>query len=163
MTADIFPRRFRYIGQENNGPTYVSVPQYVPVYVPRYVPTYIPRTLQPAANSTYVERPAPYPAATPSTDPKDCLIVATEAIERLRKTSCWARIAGFDVFKDGRRISGHAVVLFQPVSGANTWMYDKAGSRNLYTSSHDLSELTVAMNRVVGAGYRIQDARWVDQ
>lgn len=60
---------------------------------------------------------------TATQEKNDCLIVATETYARLRKTACWARIAGFAYSKGN---PGHAVVLFQPTKNSTVWLYDAA-------------------------------------
>jgi hypothetical protein len=98
-----------------------------------------------------------------STDQQDCLIVATEAFARLSKSAYWAKIAGFMINNNGKQMYGHAVVFFQPTEGSNVWMYDKSGSYDLSTRSHDLIELTRALNQSLKSSYAVSDSEWVDK
>jgi hypothetical protein len=103
----------------------------------------------------------------PATDKKnDCLIVATEAYARLKKTSYWAIIGGFTVSQlDNTLIGGHAAVFYQPTTGSNVWAYDRSGSLDLFTQSHDVSDILSAYNarlRSIGADAQISDLAWID-
>lgn len=91
----------------------------------------------------------------------DCLIIATEAISRLRTTAYWARIASFHVTKNRNEVGGHAVVFFQPTESSNVFMYDKAGSQDLGTKSHDLTDLTSAFSKLLADGYLAQSVKWI--
>jgi hypothetical protein len=73
------------------------------------------------------------PAVT--TEEKDCLVVAAEIQARLKKTSCWSRIAAF-TWKDEEEIIGHAAVFYQPDEGANVFMYDKMLGQLICRLSH---------------------------
>jgi hypothetical protein len=92
---------------------------------------------------------------------RDCLIVATEAHARLSKTAYWARIAGFRINKNSDVVGSHAVVFFQPTASSNVFMYDKTGSLDLGTQSHDSTELTAAVNRLLSRDYGVEDTKWV--
>jgi hypothetical protein len=81
-------------------------------------------------------------------NPNDCLIIATEAFNRLQKTSNWARIAGLRFIAEGK-IARHAVVFFQPTPDSKIWMYDASGSIDLDTQSHDLEQITPALKSLV--------------
>ena len=100
------------------------------------------------------------PAVT--ADQKDCLIVATEAHARLKKTNCWSRIAAF-TWKDDEESVGHAAVFYQPTEDSNVFMYDKTlGSLDLQTQSHDLTQLTNALNQILrSSNARVQSPRWI--
>jgi hypothetical protein len=101
--------------------------------------------------------------ATPE-DKNDCLIVATEAYARLKKTSSWARIVAFRLSKNGKSIGGHAVVVYQPTSSSNVFMYDQTlGSIDLRTQSHELAVIMPIVNRVSRDfnGYSSDNARWI--
>jgi hypothetical protein len=141
MTADIFPHKMRYIGQQD------SSPGYVPVYV----------------GSQHSVASAPRPRPAPSAGQQDCLIVATEAQARLKNTACWARIAGFTVSKSSNRIGGHAVVFYQPTLNSNVWMYDKSGSHEIPTQSHDLTIIVEALNQKFSSyDIQVSGAKWVE-
>jgi hypothetical protein len=114
--------------------------------------------------------PAPPPAATPSSpavvptpDQKDCLLVATEAYARLQKTAYWAKIAGFTWLENTKAIGGHAVVFYQPTQDTNVFMYDKSGSYEIHTRSHDLREITDTLNQSLRAGaIKIESPKWLE-
>ena len=74
-------------------------------------------------------------------EPQDRLIVAVEVYARLRGIAAWAKIAGFNWSEDGKIIGMHAVVFFQPTNASNLWMYDRGGSVELTTRSHELSDI----------------------
>ena len=99
----------------------------------------------------------------PPAEPQDCLIVATEAFARLKTTAYWARIAGFTITKNGEEVRGHAVAFHQPNATSNVFMYDKSGSYDLDTRSHDLAAITKALNQLVRTGYRVQSPKWVGE
>ena len=95
--------------------------------------------------------------------PQDCLIVAVEAYARLRGTATWAKIVSFDWSEGGKIIGGHAVVCFQPTSASNLWMYDRGGSIELPTRSHELGDIQRAINAVVaGTNDAAVGMRWVE-
>jgi hypothetical protein len=102
----------------------------------------------------------PAPALTPPPSKNDCLIVATETYARLKKTAYWARIAGF-AYSKGE--PGHAVVLFQPTKSSTVWLYDAAGSRDLQTQSHNLSELAKAITGWLKTGEQVSDITWIGE
>jgi hypothetical protein len=121
----------------------------------------------------------PYAASTPqtylSTDPnvglptiattpneKDCLLVATEAYARMKDTAHWVEIAGFTWIEDGKKIGGHAVVFYQPTEKSNVWMYDRSGSLDLKTRSHDLNEIVAALNQRIRSNLRVESPRWLE-
>jgi hypothetical protein len=107
-------------------------------------------------------KPAPKPAVT--TEENDCLIVATEAHARLKKTNCWSRIVAFKWIDDEENKSGgHAAVFYQPTEDSNVFMYDKMlGSLDLHTQSHDLAELTDALNQIFRkVNARAKSPRWI--
>jgi hypothetical protein len=80
--------------------------------------------------------------------PNDCLIVATEAFNRLQKTAHWVKIAGLRIIVAGK-IVRHAVVFFQPTPDSKIWMYDASGSIDLDTQSQDLEQITPALKSLV--------------
>jgi hypothetical protein len=106
--------------------------------------------------------PSSSPDATPTGAKNDCLIVATEALARLSKTAAWAKIVGFTVNKDGEPITGHALVIYQPTSSSNVWAYDRTGSADLHTRSHDLTDIAHGYNQLLKSNYRISDIKWID-
>jgi hypothetical protein len=101
------------------------------------------------------------PAPAVESEQQDCLIIATEALARLSKSAYWARIAGFRINKNSDVVGSHAVVFFQPTASSNVFMYDKTGSLDLGTQSHDSTELTAAVNRLLSRDYRVEDTKWV--
>jgi hypothetical protein len=106
--------------------------------------------------------PAPSNARAVASSPNDCLILATEALKRLKPTAHWARIAGFKQLKDGKEI-GHAVVFYKATDLSNVFMYDKEGSLELPTQSHDLNKIINALNQLLsGTDVTIKSAKWVD-
>ena len=92
----------------------------------------------------------------------DCLPFATEAFARLSKASVWAKIAGFTVVQGRTVMGGHAVVLFQPTEGSHVWSYDRTGSLELPTTSHDLVELELALGKAMN-GITPLGLRWVER
>ena len=72
------------------------------------------------------------------------------------KERTWAKIAGFTWFENAKKIGGHAVVFYQPTADSNIWMYDKSGSYETHTKSHELDEIIGALNASLG-GSTIQD------
>jgi hypothetical protein len=115
----------------------------------------------PGNRSDTVAEPSVLP--TPSSG-QDCLIIATDALSRLKDHAYWARIAGFQVFKKSEKVGGHAVVFFQPTETSNIYMYDKSGSLELPTSSHDLEVVIWALNEVVSKlNYNIEDSKWIGE
>jgi len=95
------------------------------------------------------------PQTRPSEDKNDCLIIATDAYARVKSSTYWARIAGFNT-----QMGGHAVLLFQPTEGSAVWLYDAAGSRNLEVRSHDLNDLKMGIERWTKAP--ISGLSWVE-
>ena len=95
-------------------------------------------------------------------DRKDCLIVATEAFARLEKSAYWAQIAGFTWFENNKKLGGHAVVFYQPTQNMNVWMYDRGGSLDLQTRSHDLNEIITALNRQTRKNLRVESPKWLE-
>jgi hypothetical protein len=111
----------------------------------------------------YYPPPPSSPSVVPTPDQKDCLLVATEAFARLKTTASWARIAGFIWTENTKEIGGHAVVFFQPTTDTNVFMYDKTGSYDLHTKSHDLSEIAAALNQLLRVSeIRVKSARWME-
>jgi len=114
---------------------------------------------------------SPLPAATQAspvaskptpTDQNDCLPFALEALARLKKSSHWAEIAGFTWIEDGKKIGGHAVVFYQPTEKSNVWMYDRSGSLDLKTRSHDLNEIVAALNQRIRSNLIVESPRWLE-
>jgi hypothetical protein len=110
-------------------------------------------------------RQAPQPQLAPEPDtsqPKDCLIVATETMGRLKGKAQWVRILGIALDRNGMKQMGHAVVLYQPAPDANVYMYDNSGSRDLGTVSHDLTDLRLSLDHWLNVdGYNITSIYWV--
>ena len=100
--------------------------------------------------------------ATPAEEKKDCLPFAIEALSRLKKSSVWAQIAGFTWVEDGKKLGGHAVVFFQPTEKSNVWMYDRSGSYDLQTRSHDLGEIIAALNSLTRDNLSVESPRWLE-
>ena len=116
-------------------------------------------TPTPATSAPVFDKPAV--AATP--DEKDCLLVATEAYARMQKTADWAKIAGFTWLRNKKTIGGHAVVFYQPTQNSNVWMYDKSGSYEIHTKSHDLNEIIAVLNQTLRTvNIKIESPRWLD-
>jgi hypothetical protein len=107
---------------------------------PAVVGTPIPTTPAPGIDK---------PAVAATSDEKDCLLVATEAYARMQKTADWAKIAGFIWLQNNKKIGGHAVVFYQPTQNSNVWMYDKSGSYEIHTKSHDLNEIVAVLNQTL--------------
>ena len=125
----------------------------------------------PASVSTAVATPTPAtpapvfnkPAVAATPDEKDCLLVATEAYARMQKTADWAKIAGFTWLQNKKEIGGHAVVFYQPTQNSNVWMYDKSGSYEIHTKSHDLNEIIAVLNQTLRTvNIKIESPRWLD-
>ena len=111
----------------------------------------------------YSPPPASSPAiASTAADQNDCLVVATEAYARLKKSSHWAEIAGFTWIEDEKKIGGHAVVFYQPTEKTNVFMYDRSGSYDLQTRSHDLGEIIAALNQLTRDNLRVESPRWLE-
>ena len=123
---------------------------------PRSAPTPAPET------ATYPPPPSS-PAIVPTPSENDCLPFATEAYARLKTTAYWAKMAGFMWTENTKEIGGHAVVFFQPTTDTNVFMYDKTGSYDLHTKSHDLNEIAAALNQLLRVSeIRIKSARWME-
>ena len=111
-------------------------------------------------------RPQPKPPSSISRT-EDCLIVATETYARLKNTATFVKIVGLRVvMKTGTKPSNHAVVFYQPAADANVFLFDRSGSYDLLTRSHDLPELQeAAVQRSKAPGslmpYEIQSAKWI--
>jgi hypothetical protein len=112
---------------------------------------------------TVTSTPAPRPA--PSRSPNDCMIIATEAYNRLKPpVSHWANIAQLNVIENGKDVGGHAVLFYQPEAGGNVFMYDAGGTADMFTQSHDLSTLIESANerfRLLNRPERFRAIRWV--
>ena len=112
---------------------------------------------------TVTSTPAPRPA--PSRSPNDCMIIATEAYNRLKPpVSHWANIAQLNVIENGKDVGGHAVLFYQPEAGGNVFMYDAGGTAVMFTQSHDLSTLIESANerfRLLNRPERFKAIRWV--
>ena len=111
------------------------------------------------------QSPSPDPSFVPkpASDQNDCVIVATEALARLKKTASWAKMAGFMWTENTTEIDGHVVVFFQPTQSTNVFMYDKSGSYDLHTKSHDLNEIAVALNQLLrDSEIRVESPRWLE-
>ena len=96
-------------------------------------------------------------------DLKDCLIVATEAFARLKPTANWVKIAGFTWIKNTKEAGRHAVAFFQPTADTNVFMYDKSGSYEIPTKSHDLNEIVASLNQLLRrANIAVQSPKWLE-
>ena len=84
---------------------------------------------------------------------------------RLKKTSYWVQMAGLSITQNATSVPGHAVVFYQPTQESNVWMYDASGSRELPTQSHELAEITTALNQwwTLGLDRKIQSIQWIDK
>ena len=88
--------------------------------------------------------------------------MATETFARLEKSAYWAQIAGFTWFENNTKLGGHAVVFYQPTQNSNVWMYDRSGSLDLQTKSHDLFEIIAALNRLTRKNLRVESPKWLE-
>ena len=122
-------------------------------------PSVVVATPSPATPAAVFDKPTV--AATP--DEKDCLLVATEAYARMQKTADWSKIAGFVWLQNKKKIGGHAVVFYQPTQNSNVWMYDKSGSYEIHTKSHDLNEIIAVLNQTLRTvNIKIESPRWLE-
>ena len=113
-------------------------------------------------SNTPLSAPKPAVPAPTASDQNDCLPFAIEALARLKKSSHWAEIAGFTWIEDGKKIGGHAVVFYQPTEKTNVFMYDRSGSYDLQTRSHDLAEIIAALNQLTRDNLRVESPRWLE-
>jgi hypothetical protein len=129
------------------------------------------RRASPAPASAAVATPTPAtpapvfdkPAIAATPDEKDCLLVATEAYARMQKTADWSKIAGFIWLQNNKKIGGHAVVFYQPTQNSNVWMYDKSGSYEIHTKSHDLNVIIAVLNQTLcTVNIKIESPRWLE-
>jgi hypothetical protein len=111
---------------------------------------------------------APAPVAPPTPVPAigseepDCLIVATKKYWELKQAGCWVRIARFTITEKGNALGGHAVVIYQPMPSTGVYYYDKYfGSVDLHTQSHDLAQITAAVNQFFASLYNFQSPEWI--
>jgi hypothetical protein len=100
-------------------------------------------------------------AAAPSSTPNDCMIVATEAYTRLKRTSYWVQMAGIKFIENGQD-KGHPIVFYQPTANSNVFMYDASGSYDLHTKSHDLERLTPVLDSLLKKPARVQSLEWIE-
>jgi hypothetical protein len=72
-------------------------------------------------------------------------------------------MASFMWTVDGKELGGHAVVFFQPTADSNVFMYDKSGSYDIATRSHDALEISAALNGLLRSATKltVQDTKWI--
>jgi hypothetical protein len=83
-----------------------------------------------------------------SDDRKDCLIVASELNDRMKKTSTWwNQIIIYDVFVDGiKERQGHAVAGWKYSPDGHVYIGDITGSAELETSSEDIDVIMATLS-----------------
>lgn len=82
------------------------------------------------------------PATAGQPMPNDCLILATEAYDRLRDVARWQALVIMDYVEGG---DGHAVVVYE-IPGGSLWCYDSRGSREMCPSSKSLADMISALS-----------------
>ena len=98
------------------------------------------------------------PETSETTDGKnDCVIVATEAYQRLRAEGVWAEVIGLKLHTSKGETFGHAMCVYQPEKTGNLWVYDSNGSRELDVRSADLRVIEWAFNQSFTHGYSASD------
>jgi hypothetical protein len=95
------------------------------------------------------KRPAPRPqTASKSSDRmlnKDCAIVATENLHRLAANAAWSATLSFDVYEDGKFVSGHAVAVWKIATDSKVWAVDQNGTLQIETTSTDVKDILMAL------------------
>jgi hypothetical protein len=98
------------------------------------------------------------PETSETTDGKnDCVIVATEAYQRLRAEGVWAEVIGWKLRTPKGETFGHAMCVYQPEKTGNLWAYDSNGSWQLDVRSADLRVIEWAFNQSLTHGYSASD------
>lgn len=104
------------------------------------------------ASTALSQTPTPAPSATPHKDnPEDCMIVATIAYHRLQQAGVWAEIVGLKAMKNGERVKGHAVCLYQASTKSPIFLYDETGSVMLPTLSRKTDDIYIALGTLLAA------------
>jgi hypothetical protein len=97
------------------------------------------------------------PAEQEEQSKKDCMIVATEAYNRLRAQGVWAEIVGFKVQNPEGEKMGHAVCVYQVSARDNLFAYDQHGTLTLNTKSADIRMIERAYNEHLKNGWKATD------
>ena len=116
----------------------------------------------PGGDDSQQQRAAADAPPPSSLSKSDCLIVATEAYARLSKTAHWSRVSAFMWVEDGKPVGKHAVVFYQPSADSNIFMYDRNGSQDLRTQSHDLTAIISALNQITPGSLYAQSPQWLN-
>jgi hypothetical protein len=94
---------------------------------------------------TFDEKPVATQTPTP-TPKRDCMVVATELYQRLVEANIWfSKILMFDVTENGKRITGHAVVVWKITPDGNVYAGDADGTLELDTNSEDAENILLAL------------------
>jgi hypothetical protein len=96
-------------------------------------------------------------ASTETDEKNDCVIVATEAYQRLRAEGVWAEVIGLNLHTPKGETFGHAMCVYQPEKTGNLWVYDSNGSWQLAVRSADLRVVEWAFNQSLTHGYSATD------
>lgn len=93
----------------------------------------------------------------------DCALVATEAYQVLDHVA-WKRIISceFEIsMPDGSTVTGgHAMLVWQPWRGAKLHIYDRSGSMELDTASHEVEAIRIAIQRMMKPELKIISAHY---
>jgi hypothetical protein len=118
---------------------------------------------QVAPTPVYQPEPTAVSVATPTPAPtrKDCMVVATELLHRVKDGSCWSNILTFHLLVDGQRLpAGHAMVLWKVTPEGRVYAADADGTVELNTSSTELVDVLNDLSKYHSAKYSKQI--WLD-
>lgn len=98
--------------------------------------------------------------ANPRDLDNDCGIIAAEAYSRLSDTGCWTRVIFFRAVvgpcsphvakRPTLQIVAHAITAFQYNEGSNILLFDRGGTCELQTKSHELKDIIPALEKFMG-------------
>lgn len=111
--------------------------------------------LQPTPRQQPTQAPIVQPTSTP--DENDCMVYATELLNRVRPNSVWSTILSFSVTADGKLTPlGHAMTVWKVAWDNRVLAGDKSGTFELKTTSTDITNVLTNLANSYAAKFHQQ-------
>jgi hypothetical protein len=109
--------------------------------------------IEPTPPPRVAPQPTP-PLPQQEEDKNDCMVVATEMLNRVRSNSVWSKIVAFSITANSQRQPlGHAMTVWKPTWDGRVFAYDKNGTCELKTGGTDLSVVLTNIANSYAAKY----------
>jgi hypothetical protein len=95
--------------------------------------------------------------------PNDCALIATQAFSRVEENSAWSRVLMFAYLNlETGLTGGHAVMVWQINDKSAVLMYDRSGTIELPTHSHELLDVIAEINKLIAPTRIILKAHYAE-